>query len=169
LTSSPCSLCERLGFVFLPSAPAVGLAWSHLSCIFNSVATTPIGLRSWQAGWLPGGQHMDLSEARGLVLFRVVREGIGITRRLSAAVGTSCLQAIRILTLEPEPLKNRSTTPEKESLEMERGSHPRRSSGLRLQFLDVEVFSFLPQCQRNGSDLACQGEAHHGRLDAFGQ
>jgi hypothetical protein len=29
-------------------------------------------------------------------------------------VGTSCLQAIRILTLEPERLKNRSTTPEKE-------------------------------------------------------
>src|SRR5579862_1659464 len=28
--------------------------------------------------------HMDLSEARGLVLFRVVREGIGITQRLSA-------------------------------------------------------------------------------------
>lgn len=28
---------------------------------------------------------MDLSEARGLVLFRVVREGIGISRRLSAA------------------------------------------------------------------------------------
>src|SRR5215469_11372922 len=27
---------------------------------------------------------MDLSEARGLVLFWVVREGIGITRRLSA-------------------------------------------------------------------------------------
>jgi len=33
---------------------------------------------------LPGWQHIDLSEARGLVLFRVVREGIGITRRLSA-------------------------------------------------------------------------------------
>src|SRR3984893_3341942 len=27
---------------------------------------------------------MDLSEARGLVLFRVIREGIGITQRLSA-------------------------------------------------------------------------------------
>ncbi len=33
---------------------------------------------------LPGWQHIDLSEARGLVLFGVVREGIGITRRLSA-------------------------------------------------------------------------------------
>jgi len=54
---------------------------------------------------------MDLSEARGLVLFRVVREGIGITRRLSAQ--WHCLQAIRILTLEPERLKNRSTTTRK--------------------------------------------------------
>src|SRR5215469_8944028 len=32
---------------------------------------------------LPGWQHIDLSEARGLVLFWVVREGIGISRRLS--------------------------------------------------------------------------------------
>ena len=33
---------------------------------------------------LPGWQHIDLSEARGLELFRVVREGIEITQRLSA-------------------------------------------------------------------------------------
>jgi hypothetical protein len=53
---------------------------------------------------------MDLSEARGLELFRVVREGIGIAQRLSAQWGTVRLQALRILTLEPERLKNRSTT-----------------------------------------------------------
>ena len=34
--------------------------------------------------WLPGWQHIDLSEARGLVLFWIVREGIGISRRLGA-------------------------------------------------------------------------------------
>jgi hypothetical protein len=84
LTSSPCSLCEPLRLGFLPSGPAAGLAWFHLSCIFSLVATTSIGLRSWQAEWLPGWQHIDLSEARGLVLFGVVREGIGITQRLSA-------------------------------------------------------------------------------------
>ena len=59
--------------------------------------------------------------------------------------------------------------PEKESAEMERALHPRRSSGLRFQFLDVEVFSLLPQSQRNGCNLARQRETHHGRLDAFGQ
>jgi hypothetical protein len=84
LTSSPCSLCEPLRLGFLVSGPAAGLAWFHLSCIFNLVATTSIGLRSWQAEWLPGWQHIDLSEARGLVLFWVVREGIGISQRLSA-------------------------------------------------------------------------------------
>ena len=34
--------------------------------------------------------------------------------------GTSCLQALRILTLEPERLKNRSTTPRGKITEMER-------------------------------------------------
>src|SRR5438874_3812157 len=60
---------------------------------------------------------MDLSEAPGLVLFRVVREGIGISQRLSAT-GT-CLQAIGMLTLEPERLKNQLTTTRKRSPEME--------------------------------------------------
>jgi len=52
---------------------------------------------------------MDLSEARGLVLFRVVRRGIGISRRLSA-IALIRLQAIGMLTFEPERLKNQPTT-----------------------------------------------------------
>src|ERR1700681_4030215 len=52
---------------------------------------------------------MDLSEARGLVLFRVVREGIGISQRLSA-IALIRLQAIGMLTLEPERLKNQPAT-----------------------------------------------------------
>ena len=47
---------------------------------------------------------MVLSETRGLWLFWVIREGIGLTRRLGAT-GTR-LQAIGMLTLEPERLKN---------------------------------------------------------------
>ena len=35
--------------------------------------------------------------------------------------------------------------------------------------MDVEVFSLLPQGQRKGCNLACQGEAHQGGLDAFGE
>src|SRR2546427_5073032 len=110
---------------------------------------------------------MVLSATRGLVLFRVIREGIGLTQRLSAT-GTVRLQAIRMLTLEPERLKNQLATTRKRSPEME-GSSPRRSSGLRFQFLNVEVFSLLPQRQCNGCNLTRQGQTHHGRLDAFGQ
>src|ERR1700756_771796 len=111
---------------------------------------------------------MDLSEARGLVLFRVVREGIGITRRLSALWALPAYRPLGYSLSNPSVSRTDRPPPEKESLEMERGSHPRRSSGLRLQFLDVEAFSFLPYCQGNGSYLARKRQAHHGRLDAFG-
>jgi hypothetical protein len=55
---------------------------------------------------------MVLSETRGLWLFWVIREGIGLTRRLGAT-GTR-LQAIGMLTLEPERLKNDWPPPERE-------------------------------------------------------
>jgi hypothetical protein len=61
---------------------------------------------------------MVLSATRGLELFRVVREGIGLTQRLCAS-GTVCLQAIRMLTLEPERLKNQLATTSQRSPEME--------------------------------------------------
>src|SRR5260370_25823302 len=110
---------------------------------------------------------MVLSATRGLVLFRVIREGIGLTQRLSAT-GTVRLQAIRMLTLEPERLQNQLATTRKRSPEME-GSSPRRSSGLRFQFVSVEVFSLLPYSQRDGCNLACQREPRHRWLDAFRQ
>src|ERR1700693_5582509 len=78
------------------------------------------------------------------------------------------LQAIRILTLEPEHLKNERPPPEKITRRW-KGSHPRCSSGLQFKFLCVEVFSFFPKCQRNGCDLACQREPCHGWLDVFVQ
>jgi hypothetical protein len=87
---------------------------------------------------------MDLSEARGLVLFRIVREGIGISSRLSA-IALIRLQAIGMLTLEPERLKNQPTISRERIGGDGKGSNPRRSSGLRFQFLSVEVFSLLPQ------------------------
>src|SRR2546429_8490885 len=69
----------------------------------------------------PGGctvSTMDLSEAPGLVLCRVVREGIGISQRLSAT-GTCAPTGDWMLTLEPERLKNQLTTTRKRSPEME--------------------------------------------------
>jgi len=79
------------------------------------------------------------------------------------------LQAIGMLTLEPERLKNQLTTTSKRNRRWNWALRPRRSSGLRFQFLNVEVFSLLPQSQRNGCNLACQREAHHRWLNAFGQ
>ena len=55
------------------------------------------------------------------------------------------LQALGMLTLEPERLKNRLATTREKITGDGRVSSPRRSSGLRFQFLDVEVFSLLPQ------------------------
>ena len=79
------------------------------------------------------------------------------------------LQAIGMLTLEPERLKSQPATTRERIGGDGRALHRGRSSGLRFQFLGVEVFSFLPQSQRNGCNLARQRETHHGGLDAFGQ
>ena len=82
---------------------------------------------------------MDLSEARGLVLFRVIRGGIGITQRLVPR--RHRLQAIVMLTLEPERLKNRLATTRK-IYRRWKGSSPET-----LKRLVILVFlrrSFLP-------------------------
>jgi hypothetical protein len=127
----------------LVSGPGVGCALFHLSsCIF--IISSDDADRFLKLASTRGctGSTMVLSATRGLVLFRVIREGIGLTQRLSAT-GTVRLQAIRMLTLEPERLQNQLATTRKRSPEME-GSSPRRSSGLRFQFVSVEVFSLLP-------------------------
>jgi hypothetical protein len=82
---------------------------------------------------------MVLSATRGLVLFRVIREGTGFTQRLTAT-GTVRLQALRMLTLEPERLKNQLAITKKDRRGW-RALPVRRSSGLRFQFVSVEVFS----------------------------
>ena len=55
---------------------------------------------------------MVLSEARGLSLFRVIREGLESAERLGAR-GTQRLTYQWRLALEPERLKNRLTTARK--------------------------------------------------------
>ena len=61
----------------------------------------------------------------------------------------------RILTLEPE-----RSEPERKSAEVTPAcpSDSARSSGLWLQIFGVEGFSFLPNMQSDGGDLACQGQ-----------
>ena len=98
----------------LVSCPVVsGFALLHLSsCIFISSdnADRFLKLASTRGCTV---STMVLSATRGLVLFRVIREGIGLTQRLSAT-GTVRLQAIRMLTLEPERLKNELATTRKD-------------------------------------------------------
>src|SRR5215468_4391335 len=93
--------------------PASLILLFHLSCVPVSVATTPLESWDWQACAVVTMSTMVLSETRGQWLFWVIRGGIGLTRRLGAK-GT-CLQAIRMLTLEPERLKNRLATTETRS------------------------------------------------------
>ena len=78
------------------------------------------------------------------------------------------LQALGMLTLEPERLKNRLATTREEWLESH-GLFWRRSGNLRFQFFSVEVFSLLPQSQRDRCNLTRQRQPRHGRLDAFGK
>ena len=90
-----------------------------------------------------------------------IMESVAPQRPTEIWVQLGSNKAFRMLTLEPERLKNQRTTTRTSSPEREGGSlHRRHSSGLRLQFLSVEVFSLLP--------LARQREPYHLRLDAFG-
>jgi len=51
---------------------------------------------------------------------------------------------------------------------MERTVDQRHSSCLWFQMFGVEVYSFLPDDQRDRRDLACQGEPRHLWLDPLG-
>src|SRR5260370_7051420 len=109
---------------------------------------------------------MDLSEARGLVLFRVVRRGIGISRRLSV---TDTLCAYRRLGCSPSnPSVSRTNWPPPEKDHRRWRALPvRRSSGLRLQFVSVEVFSLLPYRYRDSSNLSSPPTTPHLCLTTF--
>lgn len=79
------------------------------------------------------------------------------------------LRDVGMLTLEPERLKNQIEPPPEKDAGDARTLPWSRSGSLRFQFFGVEVFSLLPQSQRNGCNLARQREPRHGRLDALGQ
>ena len=77
----PLSVVEDAGLV---SAP--GMVWrcSISAAASSLVATTSIGFLKLSKPCGCTVSTMGLSEARGLVLFRVIRGGIGVTRRLGA-------------------------------------------------------------------------------------
>src|SRR4029077_4288210 len=63
---------------------------------------------------------MDLSEARGLELFRVVREGIGITRRLRARWALHAYEILGYSLSNPSVSRTDPPLPEEKSPEMKR-------------------------------------------------
>ncbi len=69
---------------------------------------------------LLGWQPIDLSEALGLELFRVVREGIGITRRLSARWALHAYGILGYSLSNPSVSRTDPPLPEEKSPEMER-------------------------------------------------
>jgi hypothetical protein len=70
--------------------------------------------------WLAWWQHIGLSEARGLVLFGVVREGIEVTRRLSAQVALHAYRPLGYSLSNPSASRTDPALPEQGSSEMER-------------------------------------------------
>ena len=85
---------------------------------------------------------MDLSEACGLVLFRVIRRGIGISRRLSAS-GTLCAyRRSGCSPSNPSVSRTNRPPPEKESGGDGKGSSPEALKRLVLSVSQRR--SFLP-------------------------
>src|SRR5207245_9793612 len=134
----------------------------------SSAATTPISFETNQAVWLYGGNHGSIRGSWPSA-FSGCPKGHRDFTEAKCQRHFGRLQAIRMLTLEPERLKNQRTTTRRRSPEMEGALQRRRSSGLRLQFRNVEILTLLPSSQRNGCILACQREACHGGLHTFGQ
>ncbi len=147
---------------------AVDVAWFHLGCIVIEERRRRSVSETGKPGRLPSWQYIDLSEARGLVLSWVVREGIGITRRLSARwdfTPTGHWDTHSRTRASQEPIHHApNQSPRRWKRLLPETLKRLASSVCRCR----SVFSLLPQCQRNGCNLACQRKAHHGRLDAFG-
>ena len=110
----PACLIER--GCFLPSAPWTRLRTQPVQAVWifspsgfhRRVVTTPACSETDKQN---GCQvpTMVLSEAHGLSLFRVIREGLGSSKRLCAR-GAQRLTSQCRLALEPERLRNRLTT-----------------------------------------------------------
>ena len=74
-------LCVRRGWV----VPRILCGSISVASLLRSDDVDRFLKLASRGGCLVGWQHIGLSEARGLVLSWVVREGIGVTRRLSAS------------------------------------------------------------------------------------
>jgi len=153
------SLRRRRGYcsrhpapVTIEDARLVSYPWD-LVCVVPSqplhlhlVATTPIRFLKLSKPCGCTVSTMDLSEARGLLLFRVVRGGIGITQRLGA---TGTVSSTGVSHTHPRTRASQEPTGhhQRRSPEMEGGSSPET-----LKRLAILVFlrrSFLPSSKES--------------------
>ena len=112
MISSPGPM-ESIGFAFAPRGLPQVLDFFHAQAS-SLVATTPVDSETSKRGgctWQP----IDLSEARGLMLCWVIRGGMRDFTEAKVPVALVRLQALGMLTLEPERLKNRLATTREES------------------------------------------------------
>src|SRR5207244_1584085 len=92
---------------------------------------------------------MDLSEARGLVLFRVIRRGIGISRRLSVTDTVCAYRRLGCSPSNPSVSRTDQPPPEKESGGDGKGSSPETLK--RLVLLVSQRRSFLSRNYTGGA------------------
>ncbi len=112
---------------------------------------------------------MVLSETRGPSAFSGYPRGHRVNTETGCR-GTVCLQDFRILTLDPERRKSRLGHRQQQLTgRWKRALDRRRSGHLWFQFLSVEAFSFLPQRERNGRELARQRQPRQAGLHALGE
>src|SRR5207237_8181936 len=146
LTSSPCA-------ALLWSVALRGGSRSISCCVLRAVR------ERLQAAWRQCANHGSIGDSWPMAL-------LGCPRGHTVARETHCLTRPGILTLEPvRSAAGRSHA----SVKLARSFGAERLGCLWLQLLGVEAFSFLPNAQGNGSDLARQRQARHRRLHAFGQ
>src|SRR6266404_1707354 len=88
---------------------------------------------------------MDLSEARGLVLFRVVRRGIEISRRLSVTDTLSAYRRLGCSPSNPSVSRTNRPPPEKESGGDGKGSSTRDAQAACAFSFSASKFSLSPE------------------------
>ncbi|HET7441583.1 MAG TPA: four helix bundle protein [Terriglobales bacterium] len=144
---SPFAGCAGLFRDIQPLSPWKTLVWCpapglfhRSSCIFFS--SDDAG--QFRNAFKPCGcmvATMDLSEALGLVLFRVVRRGIGITRRLSVSDTCAAYRPLGCSPSNPSVSRTNRPPPEKEAGGDGKGSSPETLK--RLVLLVSQRRSFL--------------------------
>ena len=112
---------------------------------------------------------MDLSEAHGLVLFRVVRRGIGISRRLSASGTLGAYRRLGCSPSNPSVSRTNGPPPEEDRRRWKGLFTGDAQAACDFSFATSKFSPFFHRVSVMAAILRARGETHHRRLDAFRQ